>query len=87
VRSSIKDPAGAQCVLFRSDDGGTTWRTLGDAAHAPSRERLTAVAPDPQTPRCVLVGTETGELWRVTSDSSWTQLCDGLPSVQSILPL
>ena len=48
VRSSIKDPGGAQAVLFRSDDDGETWRSLGDREHSPSAARLTAVTPDAQ---------------------------------------
>ncbi|MBV9174749.1 MAG: hypothetical protein JOZ81_32200 [Chloroflexi bacterium] len=87
VRSSFKDPDGAQCVLFRSDDDGATWRSLGDAVHSPSRERLTAVAPDPQRAGGVLVGTDTGEVWRVGSDATWTQVCANLAPVQAILPL
>jgi photosystem II stability/assembly factor-like uncharacterized protein len=87
VRSSVKDPDGAQCVLFRSNDDGATWRALGDASHSPSSVRLTAVVPDPQQPGGVLVGTETGEVWRVSADAAWTQLCADLPPIQSILPL
>lgn len=87
VRSSIKDPGGAQAMLFRSDDDGATWRSLGDADHSPSAARLTAVAPDPTASGGVLVGTETGEVWRVGDDARWMQLCDGLPAVQAILPL
>jgi hypothetical protein len=84
-RSSIADPEGAQCVLFQSQDDGATWRSLGDAAHSPSEARLTAVVPDPQQASGVLVGTETGEVWRVSPDAQWTKLRDGLPSVQSLL--
>jgi photosystem II stability/assembly factor-like uncharacterized protein len=87
VRSSIKDANGAQSVLNRSDDDGVTWHSLGDAAHSPSAARLTAVAPDPQETGWVLVGTETGEVWRVSPDCAWNQLTDGLPPVQAILAL
>ena len=37
--------------------------------------------------RQLLVGTETGEVWRVTSEAGWTRVCDGLPSVQALLAL
>lgn len=87
VRSTINDPGGAKCVLFRSDDDGATWRTLGDEAHSPSAARMTAIAPDPSVVGGVLVGTETGEIWRVSSDCEWTRLVDGLPAVQALLPL
>jgi photosystem II stability/assembly factor-like uncharacterized protein len=85
VRSSISDPGGAQAVLFRSDDDGETWRSLGDSAHSPSAARLTAVTPDAERPGWVLVGTETGEVWRVSPGASWTKLTEGLPSVQALL--
>jgi hypothetical protein len=87
VRSSVKDPRGAQSVLYRSDDDGTTWRSLGDPAHAPSAARITAVAPDPRESSWVLVGTETGEVWRVSPEATWTQLTDGLPPVQTLLAI
>jgi photosystem II stability/assembly factor-like uncharacterized protein len=84
-RSSMKDPEGAQSVLFRTEDGGASWRSLGDASHSPSRVRLTAVTPDPAEAGWVLVGTETGEVWRVSPDAEWRQVCQGLPAVQSLL--
>jgi hypothetical protein len=87
VRSSVNDPGGAQAMLYRSDDDGQTWRSLGDATHSPSTARFTAITPDPEDVGGVLVGTETGEVWRVTSNAEWTRLCDGLPSVQSLLAL
>jgi BNR/Asp-box repeat len=87
VRSSVKDPDGAQSVVFRSEDEGASWHPLGDAAHSPARVRLTAVAPDPEQAGSVLVGTETGEVWRVTSNATWSQLCQAGAAVQSILPL
>lgn len=87
VRSTITDPGGAQSMLFRTEDDGATWRSLGDAAHSPSAARMTAVAPDPSASDGVLVGTETGEIWRVSSDCVWAQLCEGLPAVQALLPL
>ena len=85
VRSSVKDPDGAQAMLFQSTDEGATWRSLGDKAHSPSAVSLTAITPDPDQNGAVLVGTETGEVWRVTPDATWTQLTGGLPPVQSIL--
>ena len=85
MRSSIRDPGGAQCVLYRSEDDGQSWRSLGDAGHSPSAARLTAVAPDPEVSGGVVVGTETGEVWRVTPDATWTRVCEGLPSVQALV--
>jgi photosystem II stability/assembly factor-like uncharacterized protein len=87
VRSSISDEGGAQSVLFRSDDGGESWRSLSDAAHSPSAARLTAVTPDAEQAGWVLVGNETGEVWRVSPDSEWTKLVEGIPPVLSLLAL
>jgi hypothetical protein len=84
-RSSARDPGGARAMLFRSDDDGETWRSLGDAAHAPSDVRLTAVTPDPVEVGSVLVGTESGEVWHVSADARWDRLCAGLPPVQAVL--
>jgi hypothetical protein len=81
----VKDPGGARSTRHRSDDDGATWRSLGDAGHSPSAARLTAVAPDPELAGWVLVGTETGEVWRVSPNASWTQLTAGLPPVQALL--
>lgn len=85
--SSFKDAGGARAMLFQSTDGGETWRSLGDADHSPSAAQIHAVAADPETTGGVLVGTDTGELWRVRSDAGWTRLAEGLPMVQSILPI
>jgi hypothetical protein len=85
--SSHKDAGGACAMLFQSADGGATWRSLGDADHSPSAAQIQAVAADPETKGGVLVGTETGELWRVRPDTPWARLAQGLPQVQSILPL
>jgi photosystem II stability/assembly factor-like uncharacterized protein len=85
--SSIKDEGGAQAVLYQRDDSGEAWRSLGDAAHSPSAANFHAVTPDPARVSGVLVGTETGEVWRVSPDAVWTQLVTELPMVQAILPL
>jgi hypothetical protein len=85
--SSYKDAGGACAMLFQSTDGGESWRSLGDADHSPSAAQIHAVTADPEMKGGVLVGTDTGELWRVRPDAQWTRLARGLPQVQSILPL
>ena len=85
-RSSYRDPDGAQSVLYQSTDGGDTWRSLADATHSPSAANLTALAPAEET-GSVLVGTDSGEVWRVSAAAEWTLLADGLPAVQALLPL
>ena len=85
-RSSYRDPDGAQSMLYQSVDGGDTWRALGDAAHSPSAANLTALAVGDES-GSVIVGTDSGEVWRVSSSSAWTLLAGGLPHVQALLPL
>jgi photosystem II stability/assembly factor-like uncharacterized protein len=85
--SAAKDEDGAKAMLFQSVDGGETWRSLGDASHSPSRAQFHAVAPDPDAAGHVLAGTDTGELWRVTPEARWTLVAQGMPQVQSVLPL
>jgi photosystem II stability/assembly factor-like uncharacterized protein len=85
--SSFGDPGGARAMLFQSADGGETWRSLGDADHSPSGAQIHAVSADPEMTGGVLVGTDTGELWRVRPDTTWTRVAQGMPIVQSILPL
>lgn len=86
-RSHYQEEGGAKARLYRSDDDGTTWRSLGDAAHAPSAAQIWAVVPDPTAAGNVLVGTDLGEVWQVSPRSEWTRLVDGLPMVQAIFPL
>lgn len=85
-RSSYRDPEGAQSMLYQSIDGGDTWRALGDAAHSPSSANLTAVAPGDEC-GSVLVGTDSGEVWRVSAAAEWKPLASGLPYVQVLLTL
>ena len=85
--SSFKDEGGAQAMLYRSEDRGETWRSLGDAAHSPSAANFHGLVPDPSSPGGVLAGTDTGEVWRVSDRGEWTPLASGLPSVLSILAI
>jgi hypothetical protein len=84
--SKCRDEQGAEAMLFRSEDGCETWRSLCDAAHSPSRANFHGLAPDPELPGGVIVGTDTGEVWRVSSDADWTLLGEGMPLVASVLP-
>jgi BNR/Asp-box repeat len=86
-RSSFRDPEGAGAVLYQSVDGGASWHSLGDAEHSPSPVQLVVIAPAPQGSGSVLVGTDNGEVWKVTSSAEWTRLASGLPMVQALLPL
>lgn len=64
--------------VFRSDDAGTTWRTMGlDGAH------VTAVAPSPVEQGTVWAGTEPSVVWRsIDAGATWSETRDltALPS-------
>ena len=83
--SNFKDAGGAQAMLFRTDDLGATWRSLGDAPHSPSPANFHGLVPDPTSPGGVIVGTDSGEVWRVSDGAQWTPLASGLPIVWSVL--
>jgi len=82
--SSHKDDGGAAAMLFRSDDHGRSWRSLGDEAHSPSAANFHGLSPDPDVAGGVIVGTDTGEVWQVSDDARWTSLASGLPAVLSL---
>jgi photosystem II stability/assembly factor-like uncharacterized protein len=83
--SSFKDEGGARAMLYRSEDLGETWRSLCDAAHSPSAANFHGLVPDPASPGGVIVGTDTGEVWRVSDRAAWTCCAKGLPTVLCIL--
>lgn len=85
--SSYRDDGGAKAMLYQTVDGGNTWRSLGDADHSPSAANILSVTPALEEAGGVLVGTDTGEVWRVTPAAEWTLLASGLPMVQAVLPL
>jgi hypothetical protein len=82
--SSYKQEGGAGAMLFRSEDRGASWRSLCDEAHSPSAANFHGLNVDPDVPGGVIVGTDTGELWRVNQESQWTLCADGMPAVLSV---
>ena len=82
--SDHKDSDGALAVLLRSDDHGRSWRSLCDEAHSPSAANFHGLIVDPDDVGGVIVGTDTGEIWRVSEDARWTELGAGLPKVWSL---
>ena len=82
--SSYREEHGAQAMLFRSQDGGESWRSLCDAAHAPSAANFHGLTVDPKAPGGVLIGTDTGEVWRVSDGAEWELLGEGMPAVLSL---
>ncbi|WP_119419991.1 WD40/YVTN/BNR-like repeat-containing protein [Desertibaculum subflavum] len=83
--SSFKDEGGAHCMLYRSEDGGQSWRSLCDGAHSPSAANIHGLAPDPAEAGGVIIGTDTGEVWRVSDRAEWKQAAAGLPAVLSVV--
>jgi photosystem II stability/assembly factor-like uncharacterized protein len=83
--SSFRDEGGSGAVLFRTEDHGASWRSLCDADHSPSRANIHGLSPDPDSPGGVIIGTDTGEVWRVGNDAVWEPVADGLPAVLSVL--
>ena len=85
--ASHRDPEGAKSMLYQSTDQGQTWRSLGDDDHSPSSANILAVAPTLDGSSSVLVGTDTGEIWRVSPQAEWRRIAGELPGVQAILQL
>lgn len=83
--SSFKDHGGADAALFRSDDRGETWRSLADDAHSPCAANIHGLTVDPERAGGVIVGTDTGEVWRVSAEADWEPLATDLPAVLSLL--
>ncbi|ANK82406.1 MAG: hypothetical protein TEF_17625 [Rhizobiales bacterium NRL2] len=82
--SHYRDEGGAGAMLYRSEDGGGSWRSLCDEAHTPSAPNFHGLTTDPERPGGVLVGTDNGELWRVSASAEWLKLGEGMPSVLAI---
>ena len=66
---------------------GRSWRSLADAGHSPSAANIHGLTVDPTTPGGALVGTDTGEVWRVSPDAEWELLAADLPAVLSLLTI
>ena len=82
--SNYKQADGAQAMLFRSENQGESWRSLGDADHSPSAANFHGLMSDPQTSGNVYVGTDTGEVWHVSGQAQWTMVGSNMPAVLSL---
>ena len=56
----VVSEGGEEAYLWRSEDGGTTWRDVQSGLERPS----SALAIDPANPRVIWVWTSDGQLWR-----------------------
>ncbi|MDH3680565.1 MAG: hypothetical protein OEV40_11510 [Acidimicrobiia bacterium] len=83
--SNHREDGGARAMLFRSVDGGDSWRSLCDEPHTPSSANFHGLTTDPEHAGGVIVGTDTGEVWRVSDQAEWSLLGAGMPAVLSIV--
>ena len=83
--SHYKQDGGAGACLFQSTDEGASWENLGDSAHSPSAANFHGLCVDPSAPGGVITGTDSGEVWQVTSSRNWQLLASGLPAVTALL--
>ncbi len=67
--------------LFRTDDYGDTWASLG--ANLPPMGHVNVVREDPRNPRLLYVGTENGFYVSLDAGVRWTRFMNGLPAVAS----
>jgi photosystem II stability/assembly factor-like uncharacterized protein len=82
--SSYKEDGGAQAMIFRSEDQGESWRSLCDEEHSPSPTNFHGLTTDAECVGGIVVGTDNGEVWRVSNDGQWQCLAQGLPAVLSL---
>lgn len=82
--SSFRDEGGAGAMLYRTDDGGSSWRSLCDPDHSPSAANIHGLTPDPEASGGVIIGTDTGDVWRVSNEAQWTLLGSDMPPVLSV---
>lgn len=69
---------GAHAGLFRSEDGGRTWRKVALPAKHPHLDVM-AVAADPKDPSTIYVGTHEAGVFRSTDGgTTWRQINTGL---------
>lgn len=85
--SSHNDDGGAGAMLFRSENNGESWRSLCDHDHSPSAANIHGLIPDPEEAGGVLIGTDTGEVWRVSDDARWHPVATGMPAVLALAVL
>lgn len=69
---------GAHIGLFRSEDGGKSWKKMTLSAKH-SHLDVMAVTPDPKDPKTIYVGTHEGGLFKsADGGTTWREINDGL---------
>ncbi|HZT07640.1 MAG TPA: hypothetical protein VFC51_11460 [Chloroflexota bacterium] len=90
-------PTKAEAALFRSADGGLSWRQLGGGLPSSMERMVWAVAGDPTDDRALVIGlgdytpnmppgsAPGGEVWRSPdSGDTWTRVCETPSPIRSI---
>jgi photosystem II stability/assembly factor-like uncharacterized protein len=69
-------------MLFRTDDGGDTWASIGDGIEDAASHRigLSSIAIDPAAPSHVFVGTEVGVFGSTDRGATFEPFNEGLPN-------
>ncbi len=83
--SNFEDKGGAQAMLLRSEDRGESWRSLCDPTHSPCAANIHGLTTDVERAGGTIIGTDTGEVWRVSTDAQWELFSNGLPPVLSAI--
>ncbi len=63
--------------LFRSDDVGQTWKSIGEGL---PHEPINVVYEDPDVPNLLYVGTDMGVYVSLDGGKRWSSLCSNLPT-------
>ena len=77
-------PEESRKKLLFAPSRNDSWRSLCDEAHSPSPANFHGMTVDPEVPGGVLVGTDTGEVWRVGDGAEWALCGEGMPTVLSL---
>jgi len=67
-----------RAYLYRSDDGGTTWRSMTNGL---PETAVRTVREDPFDPNLLFAGTEQGLFWSSSAGDAWQRLGNHLPDV------
>src|SRR4030095_16908505 len=65
--------------LFKTADGGKTWRSV--SGNLPERGSVYCIAEDHVNPDLLFAGTEFGVYFSIDGGAKWTQLKGGLPTI------
>ncbi len=76
VYAAGRDPGGEYGGVFKSSDGGHTWKVMATGLTSPASY---ALAINPRNPKELYVGTESGTFKTTDGGEHWTEFSNGLP--------